>query len=139
MDTNATAAPPVSAEDIELRVGQYVNLRDRIADIKERHKKELEPFNEAMEMLNDLFMREMKRLNVSSLKASTGTVSVTLKDSASAADPSALWTHIVATGEWELLDKKPNLTAVREYIEKHGVPPPGVNYSSILRAGVRRK
>jgi hypothetical protein len=37
-----------------------------------------------------------------------------------------------------MLDKKPNVTAITEYVNTHGVPPPGVNYNTRVDVNVRR-
>jgi len=39
-------------------------------------------------------------------------------------------THIRKFGNWNLLNKAVNKTAVKEYIEVHKAPPPGVKYDS---------
>ncbi len=131
-----TQAPP--RENIELRVDQYVRLRDMKAEIAERHKEELRGINEAMSLLEEIFLREMSSLSVSSLKTNAGTVSQKRKESAALADPDAFWTHVVVSGNFDLVDKKANVTAVRDYIEQNGVAPPGVNWTSVNIASVRR-
>lgn len=125
-------------EDIHLRVDQYIQLRDLKAKLLEKHKEELEPFNNAMAALEEIFLREMNNLNCDSLKTKAGTVSTRKKESASLADPDAFWTHVVTQGDFDLVDKKANVSAVRDYIDKNGTAPPGVNWSSVTVVGVRR-
>lgn len=108
------------------------------AEIAERHKKELEPVNEAMALLEEIFLREMNNISVNSLKTAAGTVSQKRKESAGLADPDAFWTHVVTSGNFDLVDKKANVTAVRDYIHQNGMAPPGVNWSSVIVASVRR-
>lgn len=125
--------------DMELRTGQFVKLRDLKAEMTERHKKELEPINEAMEALKGILSAGMDQLNVDSVKTACGTVSFSSKATASLADKQAFWTHVVTSGAFELLDYKANVTAVTDYIEKNnGQTPPGVNYSVFRDVGVRR-
>lgn len=125
--------------DVELRAAQFIKLRDLKAEIAERHKAELAPINEAMEGLKQLLSKGLDSLNVASAKTACGTVSFTTKSSASVSDMDAFWAYVVTTGQFELLDKKANVTAVREHIEQHnGQAPPGVNYSEFRDVGVRR-
>lgn len=125
--------------DMELRTGQFVKLRDLKAEMAERHKKEMEPINEAMEALKGILSAGMDQLNVESVKTSCGTVSFSSKATASLADKQAFWTHVVTSGAFDLLDYKANVTAVTDYIEKNnGNAPPGVNYSVFRDVGVRR-
>jgi hypothetical protein len=51
---------------------------------------------------------------------------------------SAFWTYVVSQGDFDMVDKKANPTAVAEYIEKNKSPPPGVNFSVMETIGVRR-
>lgn len=127
------------SEDLELRAGQFVKLRDLKAQIKEKHEEELKPVNEALEGLKELMGKAMSALNVDSVKTSCGTVSFTAKASASLSDASAFWNHCVVTGNFDLIDKKANVTAVKDYIEKNnGNAPPGVTFSVYRDIGVRR-
>ena len=125
-------------EDIAKRVGQFVKLRDLKKEIEDRHKAELAPLNQAMEELKDLMRTHLNALNVENMKTASGTVSVRAKVSASVTDMSAFWTHVVTSGDFDLIDKKANVTAVTDYVEKNGVAPPGVNYSRLLDVGVTR-
>jgi len=137
-----TPPPAPQPIDLEKRVGQFVKLRDLKAELVERHKAELAPFNDAMEALKAEIAAGMDTLNVDSVKTSCGTASFTSKDSASVSDMDAFWAYVVTTGQFELLDKKANVTAVRAHIDNpanNGTPPPGVNYSVFRDVGVRRK
>lgn len=130
------ALPPV---DVEKRVGQFVKLRDKKAEIEDRHKEELKPINAALEALKAELARGLDALNVGSAKTACGTVSFSSKASAALADKSAFWTYVVTTGQFDLIDYKANVTAVKEHIENNqGQAPPGVNFTTFRDIGVRR-
>lgn len=133
--TPTTVPQPV---DVEKRVGQYVMLRDLKASLAERHAEEMKPINDTMVMIEDELKGALQASNATNMKTGNGTVSLSQKDSTSAADINAFWTWVITQGQFDMLDKKPNLTAIREYVEANGVPPPGVNYSTFLKIGVRR-
>jgi hypothetical protein len=44
---------------------------------------------------------------------------------------------VIGTEQWDLLDKKANVTAVTDYLNENGVLPPGVKYSTRFDVGVR--
>jgi hypothetical protein len=147
---NEIASPPDLITDIpkdepfdaELRVGQYVKLRDLMSERKEAHKKELEPLALAMAELEEMMLAQLNSVSADSLATKSGTFYKTKKESASVADMEAFWAYVVATGSWELIDRKANVTGCREFIEQKidaGNPPPGVNFSSINKVNVRRK
>jgi hypothetical protein len=135
-DQPITPAPQV---DVEKRVGQYIKLRDLKAEMKEKHESELKPVNETMAMIEDELKGALNAVNVTNMKTDAGTVSLSTKASASAADINAFWTWVITQGAFDMLDKKPNVTAITEYVKQNGVAPPGVNYSTYQGIGVRRK
>jgi hypothetical protein len=133
------ATPLTNTIDVEKRVEQYIKLRDLKADIKSRHEDELKPVTETMVMIEDELKSALQQVNATNMKTDAGTVSLTTKASASAADIDAFWTWIITQGAFDMLDKKPNVTAITEYVKQNGVAPPGVNYSTYQGIGVRRK
>ena len=137
--TDEPQAPLPPAVDVEKRVGQYIKLRDLKAEMKEKHEAELKPVNETMVMIEDELKSALQAVNATNMKTDAGTVSLSIKASASAADINAFWTWVITQGAFDMLDKKPNVTAITEYVKQHGVAPPGVNYTTYQGIGVRRK
>lgn len=131
-----------SGDDIAKRVEQFITLRDMKAALQEKHKSELQPVNEAMALLEDVFMQHLGALNVDNMKTAHGTIYKSTKKSASVADMDAFWAYVVTQGAWHLLDKKANVTGVEEFINdpaNQGLPPPGVNWSQIAVPRVTRR
>lgn len=133
------AQNPTPQIDVEKRVGQYVRLRDLKAEIETKHEEELAPVKQTMLMIEEELKTALSSMNATNMKTTQGTVSLSHKASASAADLSAFWTWIVTQGAFDMLDKKPNVTAITEYVKQNGVAPPGVNYNVRVTVGVRRK
>lgn len=130
---------PITPIDVELRVGQYVKLRDLKGELEDKHAEELKPVTETMAMIEEELKTAMLQTNTDSLKTKAGTASLKTKASASAADLDAFWTWVITQGAFDMLDKKPNVTAITEYVKVNGVAPPGVNYNTRLTVGVRRR
>jgi hypothetical protein len=136
-DPNVTAAlPPV---DMEKRIEQYVKLRDLKEEFVERHKEELKPIQETLDLLQQELSRGLDSLNVDSVKTSCGTASFTTKSSASIKDLEAFWTYVTLQGLFDLIDKRANVKGVQDFIAQNGAPPPGVNYTEMRAVNVRRK
>lgn len=125
--------------DINKRVEQYIKLRDLIASKDEAHKLAMAPYRETLEQLNCALLAHLNQIGGDSVRTESGTVYKTEKRSASLADKSAFWAHVVVNAEWELLDWKANAPAVADYVEKHNTLPPGVNFNVTHVVGVRRK
>lgn len=124
--------------NIEKRVGQYLQLRDLIKKEDEAHKEKMKPLRETLEQLNSVLLKHLKGIGADSAATPAGTVYQTAKKAATIADMKAFWEYVVNAGDFDLVDKKANVTAVEDYITKNHAPPPGVNFSTALVVGVRR-
>jgi hypothetical protein len=131
-----TTAPPTP---LDKRVDQYIRVRDHIKARTDAHKEELKPYRELLEQLNGAMLKHLQSIGADNVGTAFGTVYKTEKKSCSIADMEAFWTHVITSGDWDLVDRKANVTAVAEHIEKNSAPVPGVNFSSRFEAGVRRK
>lgn len=127
--------------NIKGRVEQYLALRDKIKAFDDEHKEKMAPYREALEMLNEVLLNHLNQIKSDSASVNgVGTVYRTVKDSASLADASAFMDFVVENAQWDLLDRRANVTAVRDYMQANaGDLPPGVNFSRRFVAGVRRK
>jgi hypothetical protein len=131
-----TATP---TPNIEQRVGQFITLRDKIKAMNDAHKEKMKPYVELMETLSGVLLQHLQAMSADSVASKSGTVYRTVKNTASIADGEAFWQFLVDNNAWDLLDKKANVTAVQDFIEQHQTPPPGVNFTSVMTVGVRRK
>lgn len=143
-------APTTQPPNFDKRVGQYVQVRDKINALKEKHKEELLPWGELLDQLNTEIVGHLNTVGADSVSTAHGTAYKTEKKSVSIADMTAFWTYVVSQGDFDLIDKRANVTAVEAYINRRVEeaqsdpsiipgPPPGVNFSSRYVAGVRRK
>ena len=60
-----------------------------------------------------------------------------IKHTASLGDPDAFMDYVMKNGAFELMDRRANSTACREFAEEHGSLPPGVKLNSTRTVGVR--
>lgn len=134
--TTTTAAPTIN--DI---VGKYIQLRDKVGDIKERHKQELAPFTVAMGKLEAFLLAQMNALGADSIKTPHGTPYISKRTSVTIADWPAYWAWLEAQGATDSgVDHKANKSFVEGYIESNGGDvPPGINYNAENVVNVRRK
>lgn len=130
--------PPEAAQKFERRTKQYVALRDKIREISERHTAELKPFVDLQNDLTAWFTQELDTVGAKSVKTSEGTVYQSTRYSASLNDPKAFMDYVISNNAFDLLDRKANSTAVRDYVEQHKSEPPGCKLSAIRTVGVRR-
>jgi hypothetical protein len=131
----ATSQPP----NINQRIDQFVLLRDKIKMLDDAHKEKMKPFREALETLGNIMLKHRESIGADSVAGKSGTVYRTVKHSASIADVNAFWEFVVANEAWDMLDKKANVTAVGDFIEENQTTPPGINFTTVMSVGVRRK
>lgn len=123
---------------VDKRVAQYVQVRDAIKTANDAHAEAIKPMVELQNMLTGWLQTFMEQAGADSVKTSHGTCYSTTRYSASLADPEAFMKFVKENDLFDLLDRKANVTACRDYTEERGVTPPGVNLSSIKTVGVRR-
>lgn len=125
--------------DVNKRVEQYVQVRDYLKKIDAEHEEKRKPILELQHMLAGELQEALTQANATSIATDNGTCYETTRHSTSLADPDAFMAYVVANNEFDLMDRKANATAVREYAKAHsGMLPPGVNLTSIKTIGVRR-
>ncbi len=125
--------------DINQRIKQFVALRDKIKKLDDAHKETMKPFREMLETLGTIMLDHLKNVSADSVSTPSGTVYKTVKNSATIADGDAFWKYVMDNEAWDLIDRRANAPAVLDHIEMHNTPPPGINFSSAITIGVRRK
>lgn len=135
VETPAPAAVPAT---VDKRVAQYIQVRDAISSLKEKHEAELKPLVETQNLLTGWLQEFMDAAGAENVKTSHGTCYQSTRYTASLADPEAFMNFVKSTSNYDLLDRKANVTAVREYVDGNNALPPGVNLSAIKTVGVRR-
>jgi len=127
------------ATDIGKRTAQYIELRDKIKRMNDAHKEKMKPFVEALDQLNLVLLHHLQTIGVDSAASDAGTVYRKETVRASTADGDAFRQFIIQYGAWDLVDIKPNAPAVQDFVNENGSVPPGVNLTTVVDVGVRRK
>lgn len=132
------AAPQLQAT-VEKRVEQYIQIRDALKLLEEEYDLKKQPLMEAQNLLNGWLMDFLDKAGADSVKTSKGTCYTSTRYTASLADPDAFMKHVIDNNQFELLDRRANSTAVKDYVREHGQLPPGANLSAMKTLGVRRR
>jgi hypothetical protein len=127
-----------STVKLEKRVEQYIAVRDKIKEIQDKHSEELAPLIEMQNLLTTWLQDFLSTAGAQSVKTSEGTVYASTRYSASLGDPQAFMDYVIKNSAFDLMDRKANATAVRDFVETHKSLPPGVNLNAIRTIGVRR-
>jgi hypothetical protein len=124
---------------IDKRVLQFIAIRDEIAAIKARHKEELAPYEETKQKLIDEMLAFLDKTGQTSARTEYGLATIQDKSTAICSDPD-LFVHFVRENDaYELMDRRANLTACRDYAQANdGMLPPGVKINSWRTVGVTK-
>jgi hypothetical protein len=123
---------------VDTLVMQYVQLRDKIAEIKEAQKKHLEPYEEMKQQLVGTLLKFLETTGQESAKTAEGTVYISTRSTAALADPDAFMDFVIEHGKFDLVNRVANAPACLEHAkENDGVLPPGVKINTIRTIGVR--
>lgn len=130
----------MDGETLNKRVAQFIAIRSRRRDLKTEYAKKDVPLAEAQNLLSGAIMEHLKATGAAkpSIKTDAGTCFISEKATASLADADAFMRFVKEHQAFDLLDRKANVTAVKDYIKEHeGMAPPGVNYSVFQTVNVR--
>ena len=131
--------PAVDNGRIDRRVAEFIVCRDEIEAIKERHRQELKPYEELKNKLIGTMLDFLDRTGQKSAKTANGIATVTVRHTAVCTDPDRFIDFVREHDLFELMDRRANAVACRDYAEEHdGVLPPGVKINSIRTVGVTR-
>jgi len=123
----------VTAEDA---INLYRQLKAAVAEIEARHKKELAKHKEKLSELEgviDAFLAEHQLVNI---KTKYGTAYWKTRWSASLVDPDLFMKFVRENDRWNLMDRKANVAAVRDYAKVEGELPPGARLDSMRKVHI---
>lgn len=95
-------------------------VKAQVADL-ERQKTEIENW----------FAVRAQDEGLTTIPTTKGTVYWSTHNSATCAEPAVFRQYVIDNEAWDLMETRPSKSAVKSHVEGHGVPPPGVNFSSI--------
>ena len=119
-------------------VARYVELRDKKAEIEAAHKATIAKYTEAMDRLERHFLNHLNETSSESVATVAGTFFKSETVSAKVEDWDQTLPFIRDNGLWNMLDKRVNKTAIKEYMDANGDLPPGVGLHREIVVRVRR-
>lgn len=129
---------PVKDDRLDKWVQQFLWARDTKKHLEDETEEKVKELKEIMENLQGKLQSFLDVHGLDNAKTKFGTVHHTTRWTASLADPKAFMDFVINTGKFELLDRKANATAVKDYVGETNQLPPGCNLSAIKTVGVRR-
>lgn len=128
----------MSENKVDQMVADYIRARDLLDQRKTEYEESIKPLKELKELIEGWLQKKLDETGSDSIKTSCGTAHRNTKYSASLTDPELFMKHVIETKDYSLLDRKANVTAVKDYVKEHDALPPGCNLSALSTVQVRR-
>ncbi|GAC1424434.1 MAG: hypothetical protein NVSMB6_25380 [Burkholderiaceae bacterium] len=122
---------------LDQRVREYLAIRDKLKAIDAAHDAARKIYVETLSSLSGVMLDILEKTGAEGARTSFGTVYTSSKTTASLADPDAFMRFVIANGKFDLMDRKANATAVRDYVNENKQLPPGCNLTTVKTLGVR--
>lgn len=120
------------------RVEQYIQLRDKLKAMDVEYEEKRKPLRAMQDILSGWLQEFLEKSGGTAIKTKHGTVYLSTRYSASLADPDAFMNFVIENKLYDLLDRRANSTACKDYATEKGDLPPGVNLTALQTVGVRR-
>lgn len=123
---------------IEDMIGAYIKLRDKKQADEKAHKTRMAKLTALMREIEDRIQAHFNETGASSIRTSCGTAYSTVRLSARVDDQEAFRQFVESQGAWGILEARANKSAVAEYLDEHGEPPPGVSITRAHNININR-
>lgn len=120
-------------------IAKYVALRDAKDAINAKAKADIKVIDVDLDIIEAWLLNQANEQGVNSFATDAGTAFVKETDYANVSDWNLTIAFIIENKMFQMLKKDVNKTAVKEFIDANGVPPPGVNWGAKKEVQIRRK
>ena len=114
----------------ELAAERYVSVRAEIDRLEKLHKVEKAKLTEKLVAIENWFTAKAQEDGLESVKTALGTGYWSTHHTATVASREDFFAYCKEHETWDMVEARASKTGVKSYIEEHGEPPPGVNFSS---------
>jgi hypothetical protein len=122
----------------EIASEKYLQVRKEIEDLERAHKAAKAMMTERLVAIENWFTARAQEDGLETVKTAAGTAYWSTHHTATVASREELFSFCKEHDAWDLLESRASKTAVKAFIEGHGEPPPGVNFSSVRVFNLRK-
>ena len=115
-------------------IATFIELRTALAE----HEVKTKEFNSCMAELRGLMVIELHKIGAELIRTDAGTVSLSEDYSARLHDPDKFMEFVVQNELYDLLERRANKKACKDYCEENGRLPPGVTIDQRQTVNVRK-
>ena len=125
--------------NLEQTVKVYLNIRNAIEEMEERHKAELKELKDQFELVGNYLLEFCNSQNLDSVKTPAGTISRRVNSRYWTSDWDSMYRVIAEHNAPYLLEQRIHQGNMKQFIEEHPEAfPPGLNSDSKYTVQVRK-
>ena len=122
-------------DDAAMKVNK---IDDEIDRINLEAKKKVAELTKMRVDFENWFALKAQEEGLKTIPTLHGTVYWANHSKASVAEPAVFKQFVIDNGAFDLIETRAAKLAIKSYIDAHGAPPPGVNYSTVSVFNLRR-
>lgn len=122
----------------DMAVERYLQVRKQLDDLDREYKAAKAPLNEKLAALENWITAKAQEDGLETIKTPHGTGYWSTHNTATVASREELFSFCKEHDAWDLVESRASKTGVKSFIEAHGAPPPGVNFSSTRVFNLRK-
>lgn len=124
--------------DLEDLVSQYVELRDKKSQVTAKAKELVGKLDAKLDSLEGEILQQLNANGLESARTKAGTAYKKISRFTNVAQWNDFFPWVQETGNWHMLTKAANKTAVLEYLDESEELPPGINLVSKIEVYINR-
>lgn len=122
----------------DMAVEKYLQVRKQLDDMDREYKQSKAPLMEKLAALENWITAKAQEDGLETIKTPHGTGYWSTHNTATVASREELFAYCKEHEAWDLVESRASKTGVKSFIEAHGAPPPGVNFSSTRVFNLRK-
>lgn len=121
------------------RLKQYLDIRAKLKELDDAHEDRRKPLVEIQNLLSGWILQFIEQAGLQNLSVKgIGTAYRSVRETASLSDPDVFMRFVRQNELFDLMDRRANSKACRDYMEANKVDVPGVRMSAVVTVGVQK-
>lgn len=122
----------------DIAAEKYLQVRNQIESLEREHKTAKAVLTEKLVALENWMTAKAQEDGLETVKTPHGTAYWSTHHTATVGSREEFFNFCKEHDAWDMVESRASKTGVKSYIEAHGAPPPGVNFSSAKVFNMRK-
>lgn len=122
----------------DIAAERYLQVRNQIDNLEREHKTAKAVLTEKLVALENWMTAKAQEDGLETVKTPHGTAYWSTHHTATVGSREEFFNFCKEHDAWDMVESRASKTGVKSYIEAHGAPPPGVNFSSAKVFNMRK-